>query len=264
MIKFKKAALVANLALILGLMTPLTPVASASSNASANAAASSVVSATSPASQVSAALVGTPYTIPNGHLNITLEDLKFLLDQVKIGEAHAARTTAGGTSGSPAMPYGTPGDLTFPYDVSSAVRCLQPEDLTAAATTAFGPTGLSNNYAYANTAPWGIRQVDGQCNNITNVIAETPGAGNAADPVVPQPTINTADTGIWGAADQLFTRLTPKATGLDDVATPLNETNTVQQAYSNGSNNVTDPQPRMISTLISDQTINNPYKKRYE
>ncbi|CAB4802807.1 unannotated protein [freshwater metagenome] len=241
---FKKAAVVANLALIVGLITPLTPVAYASSSAPTSA----TVSAQSPAGSAS---IVTPYTIPNGHLNITLEDLKFLLDQIKMGEAHAARTTAGGASGSPAITYGTPGGLVFPYDVSSADRCLLATDIAAAATTAFGPTGLSNNYTYANTAPWGIRQVDGQCNNITNVIAETPGAGNGADPVVPQPTINTADTGIWGAADQLFARLSAKATGLDDA-------NSTQVAYANGSNDVTDPQPRIISTLISDQSTNNP------
>ena len=247
MINFKKAAVVANLALIIGLISPLTPVAYASSNASGNAAGNATVNAT--ASPGSAALV-TPYTIPNGHLNITLEDLKFLLDQIKMGEAHAARTTAGGASGSASIRYGESTSLVFPYDVTSVNRCLTAQDISAAATTAFGPTGLSNNYIYANTAPWGIRQVDGQCNNITNVIAETPGAGNTGDPVLPQPTINTADTGIWGAADQLFARLSPKATGADG--------NVVQQVYANGSNNVTDPQPRIISTLISDQSTNNP------
>ena len=90
MINFKKAAVVANLALIIGLISPLTPVAYASSNASGSAVGNATVNAT--ASPGSAAIF-TPI-IPNGHLNITLEDLKFLLDQIKMGEAHAARTAA--------------------------------------------------------------------------------------------------------------------------------------------------------------------------
>ena len=34
------------------------------------------------------------YVMPYGHLNITLSDLKFILDQIKFSEAHAARTAA--------------------------------------------------------------------------------------------------------------------------------------------------------------------------
>ena len=227
MTKFKKAALVANLALILGLMTPLTPAAQASVNAA------TLVSATAKPdlAPTSSALVIDG--IPTGHLNVTVEDLKYILDQIKIGEAHSARTATANT----ALSYGasTP-SVIYPYDVTSATRCLIASDLTTAATAAYGPTGLSNNYTYLNTSPWGVRQVDGQCNNITNVQQITAPITTGADvnnPVVPQPTAGVpTDTGAWGAADQLFSRLTPakNADKLKLAKTPssIRDTDTVK------------------------------------
>jgi hypothetical protein len=37
---------------------------------------------------------GEPYTMPAGHLNVTYNDLQFILDQIKMSEAHADRTAA--------------------------------------------------------------------------------------------------------------------------------------------------------------------------
>ena len=262
---FKKAALVVNLTLILGLITPLSTVAQASSSAPSSAT-------TTTANPVGSASVVTPYAIPAGHLNITLEDLKFMLDQIKIGEAHSDRTAAGAPAvvtlpygPNPSLNYGAAGSspvLVYPYDVTSKDRCLIASDITTAATVAYGPTGLSNNYVYANTSPWGVRQVDGQCNNITNVKAEVPTTGATGSPVVPQPSTTVGDTGAWGAGDQLFSRLTPAATGAAVGSTPANGT---QVAYSDpasfiagASPSIVDPAPRIISDLISDQSAANP------
>ena len=44
---------------------------------------------------------GEPYTMPAGHLNVTYNDLQFILDQIKMAEAHAGRTCLLYTSPSP-------------------------------------------------------------------------------------------------------------------------------------------------------------------
>jgi len=203
-----------------------------------------------------------PYTMPTGHLNVTYGDVKYILDQVKFGEAHAARTSnatsvvtaatnaaSGAAAGLLSYSSGRTAGL-YPYDVISATRCLQPSDLTTAATAAYGPTGLSNGYTYSNLDPWGIRQVDGECNNITNVTAEAPTASQWN--TVP----NKADTAGWGASDQFFTRLST-ATNKPGVAAPYT-LNAVQKAYSNPTSYVKDASPRLISNLIADQSSNNP------
>ena len=67
------------------------------------------------------------YVMPYGHLNITLSDLKFILDQIKFSEAHAARTS---TTASQLQNNGNPSNtIIYPYDVTSINRCLTPDDL---------------------------------------------------------------------------------------------------------------------------------------
>ena len=195
-----------------------------------------------------------PYTMPTGHLNITYGDVKYILDQVKFGEAHAARTSnatqviAAATAGT-ALNYSSARNAgLYPYDVISTTRCLQPADLTAAATATYGPTGLSNGYTYSNLDPWGIRQVDGECNNITNVTAETPATYTNTVP-------NKADTAGWGASDQFFTRLST-ATNKPGTTAPYT-LNAVQKAYSNPTAYVKDASPRLISNIIADQSSAN-------
>ena len=86
------------------------------------------------------------YVMPYGHLNITYADLKFILDQIKIGEAHAARTATSASTLETAAnsPSST---IIYPYDITSATRCLTPDDLLAAANKA-GPTSLSDQYPF--------------------------------------------------------------------------------------------------------------------
>jgi len=202
-----------------------------------------------------------PYVMPAGHLNVTYGDLKYILDQIKIGEAHAARTSnativkAGAmtvtAAGTPRAYNAANASSLYPYDVLSATRCLQAVDITTAATAnaTYGTTGLSNAYVYNNLDPWGVRQVDGECNNITNVTANAPATySNTVS--------NKADTAGWGASDQFFSRLSA-ATNKPGVVAPYT-LNAVQKAYSNPTSYVKDASPRVASNLISDQSSNNP------
>jgi hypothetical protein len=179
---------------------------------------------------------GEPYVMPAGHINVTYNDLQFILDQIKMAEAHSLRT-ATSLSG---LSVNTPkSSIIYPYDVTSATRCLVADDITSAATTTFGSTGLSGSYVWTAEDPLGLRTVDGQCNNISRVMAET-------NPAVPA---NTADTAAWGAAEQNFNRLEKRSTG---------SSNADRAKYDVPSANVSDATPRTISNLISDQSVGNP------
>ena len=191
-----------------------------------------------------------PYVMPSGHLNITYTDLKRILDQIKIGEAHATRTAVAGSLTNRLNTRAASANPVYPFDVTSATRCLIAADLATAATVAYGATSLSDRYVYSNLNPWGVRTVDGACNNITNVVAETAPAGTYGF------VSKTTDTAAWGATDQLFTRLAP-ATNTPSSGSTYN-LNAVQLAYQDPSKSVRDPQPRIISNLISDQSTNNP------
>jgi hypothetical protein len=109
---------------------------------------------------------GEPYVMPNGHLNISLEDLKVMLDQAKIAEAHAARTATTVST----LYRSTDAPLSqslYPYNVTTADRCLTVGDLINATTATNGPTGLSNIYPFNTIVQRGMRQVDVECNNIS-------------------------------------------------------------------------------------------------
>ncbi len=191
-----------------------------------------------------------PYVMPSGHLNITYGDLQRILDQIKIGEAHRDRTrVANATTANQFLNQRTASATPiYPYDVTSTTRCLTAADVAAAATATYGSTLLSDRYTYSNLNPWGVRQVDGQCNNISSVQAETPNSGTYSF------TSNANDTAAWGASDQYFTRLSA-ATNTPSTPYTLND---VQKAYQDPTKSVLDPQPRIISNLISDQSTNNP------
>ena len=185
------------------------------------------------------------YVMPYGHLNITLSDLKFILDQIKFSEAHAARTS---TTASQLQNNGNPSNtIIYPYDVTSINRCLTPDDLLTVANNP-GPTPLVDQYPFNVEYPWGLRQVDGQCNNIHGLKTES------APTTVYNSPINASDPAGWGASDQLFTRLAP---GANKPSTPYTLSD-AQKAYQNSAKSVLDPTPREISNIISDQTPNNP------
>ncbi|MCB5274949.1 Leukotoxin [Arthrobacter sp. SO5] len=127
---------------------------------------------------------------------ITTADLAFILKQIKISEAHVANTTS-----------------------------------------ATGPCGAlvgpgANQIPNALTS-YGLRTVDGSCNNLI------------------------AGRETYGAADQVFPRLgTPAFRTADNVPAGFGPAGT--SAYTQTSGNVFDSQPRVISNLIVDQTATNP------
>jgi len=182
-----------------------------------------------------------PYVMPLGHLNITYNDLQYILDQIKMGEAHAKRTAASLVSLAVDTPTIT---IKYPYDVTSINRCLTAADVASAGTTAFGATGLSGSYLWTADDPLGVRTVNGECNNISAVMAESSGTA------IPK----SGDSAEWGSAGQIFPRLAPQANIPSSTLTLTDG----QKLYQDPTSNVVDPSPRIISNLISDQSMNNP------
>ena len=127
---------------------------------------------------------------------VTASDLAFILKQIKIAEAHVANTT------SATGPCG-------------ALVGKGPNQIPDALTS------------------YGLRTVDGSCNNLI--------AGREK----------------YGAADQLFPRLThPGRSTTPEVPTGFGPPGST--SYKQKSGNVFDTQPREISNLIVDQTSTNP------
>ncbi|WP_241985742.1 MULTISPECIES: peroxidase family protein [Cryobacterium] len=127
---------------------------------------------------------------------VTAADLAYILKQIKISEAHVANTTSA---------TGLCGALvgTGPNQI--------PDALTA----------------------YGLRTVDGSCNNLI--------PGREA----------------FGAADELFTRLTTPVFSAAEANPPLFGP-PAASTYGSTAGTVFDSQPRSISNLIVDQTATNP------
>lgn len=127
---------------------------------------------------------------------VTPADLAYILKQIKIAEAHVANTT------SATGPCG-------------ALVGTGPNQIPDALTS------------------YGLRTVDGSCNNL----------------------IKGRET--FGAADQVFPRhTTPSFSSADSVPAGFGPAGT--SSYAQKSGNVFDSQPRQISNLIVDQTATNP------
>ncbi len=118
--------------------------------------------------------------------NLNRSDLRFILRQIRISERHTATRTA-------ANPCGT----------------LLGTD----------PDQIPNGNQQGAQLPWGLRTVDGTCNNLI------------------------AGQHEFGAADTVFPRLVPGRYRGD---------------YARKRGTVTDPEPRRVSNLIVDQTEDNP------
>ena len=126
---------------------------------------------------------------------VTPSDLSFILKQIKIAEAHVANTT------SATGPCG--------------------------ALVGNGPNQLASPLL-----SYGLRTVDGSCNNLQ------------------------AGQEFFGAADQPFPRLGSKS--FRDAESGSLFGPPTQTSYTQKSGNVFDSQPRTISNLIVDQTSTNP------
>jgi Ca2+-binding RTX toxin-like protein len=153
-----------------------------------------------------AALVAPAQAAPVGqgfHLNRA--DLRFILRQIQIAEHHAATATA-------QNPCGT---------------LLGP-----------GANQIPNNGNQAEELPWGLRTVDGSCNNLM------PGQER------------------FGAADQVMPRAsTPQFRQAEggDMDGPFGPAPSApSSSYAQKTGTVYDSQPRVISNLVNDQSAGNP------
>ena len=135
---------------------------------------------------------------------VTPSDLAFILKQIKIAEAHAAVLKAQG-----------PGPSTDP------VRCQSM-------------IGTGPNQIESPLVSFGLRTVDGSCNNLQ------PGQAT------------------YGAADQTFPRLTSPVFKTAEDAGPFAAPGTGITSYAQTGGSVVDSEPRMVSNLIVDQTSTNP------
>ena len=154
---------------------------------------------------------------------VTVSDLQFILQQIRIAESHRAIEAV-----SPAVTPSTnvlTAGRTFTDPRSGNGTATRTVTVTAASTRVLSPL-----------LPEGLRQVDGRNNNLTgNGFSSWMGFGYI--------TPTTLGKSAWGAADTSFPRI------LGPVFRP---------GYENRSGNVTDTAPRVISNLISDQSVLNP------
>src|SRR4051794_37333570 len=146
--------------------------------------------------QAAVAPVGNGFTVTTG-------DLAFILKQIKISERHATTLTGSNPCG----------------------------------TLLNNPGGVDDGIPDAEQVPdiitsYGLRTVDGSCNNL-----------------------KTDATATFAAADQVFPRLTTPVWRIPtaDPTFPVPSSPTYQ-----GTGNVVDTAPRTISNLIVDQTSTNP------
>lgn len=140
-----------------------------------------------------------PGPVGNGFV-VTPGDLAFILKQIKIAERHATTLTASNPCGTL---VNKPGD-----GIPDTEQV--PDILTS----------------------YGLRTVDGSCNNLKD-----------------------ASTANFAAADQVFPRLTTPVWRAAEAAPPGFPPST--PTYQ-GTGNVVDSQPRTVSNLIVDQTSTNP------
>ena len=144
-------------------------------------------------------------TVVGQGFTVTPADLAFILKQIKIAEAHSAVLAAQG-----------------PGDSSDPVRCQSM-------------IGTGPNQIESPLVSFGLRTVDGSCNNLQ--------AGQAT----------------YGAADQTFPRLTePVFAPAEDITPALPVGPLGPTSYAQTSGSVIDSEPRLVSNLIVDQTSENP------
>ena len=152
---------------------------------------------------MSAPAVGAPAPTGNGFV-VSAGDLSFILKQIKISERHSTTLTA---SEPCATLVNRPGD-----NIPDAEQV--PDILTA----------------------YGLRTVDGSCNNL-----------------------KAASTKDFAASDQVFPRLTtPVFRDADPITPAIPVGPPGPTSYKQKQGNVVDAQPRVISNLIVDQTSTNP------
>ncbi|MCW2695812.1 MAG: heme peroxidase, partial [Modestobacter sp.] len=150
---------------------------------------------------VAPATLATPALAADGQgFTLNASDLRFILAQIQIAEAH--------------------------------VTTLSSED-PCGTLLGTGPHQIPDHNAQGAELPWGLRTVDGTCNNLK------PGQAR------------------FGAAGNLFPR---RADGefADASAAPAGFPPAASSSYAQSTGLVFDPEPRIASNLVVDQTVTNP------
>ena len=159
---------------------------------------------------------------------VTVSDLQFILQQIRIAESHRAyeATSPAVTPSTNVLAAGRIlADPQAPATTGRTAGQARTVNITAASTRVLSPL-----------LPEGLRQVDGRNNNLTgNGFSSWMGFGYI--------TPTTLGKSAWGAADTSFPR----------ILGPV-----FRSGYDVRSGNVTDAAPRVISNLISDQSVSNP------
>ena len=149
---------------------------------------------------VPATLASPAHAADGQGFTLNASDLRFILDQIQIAEAHV-------TTLSPEDPCGT---------------LLGP-----------GPHQIPDQGAQGAELPWGLRTVDGSCNNLQ------PG----------QARLGAADNTFPRRADAEFQGAQGAPAGFPPAAS---------SSYAQSSGFVYDSEPRIASNLVVDQTADNP------
>ena len=168
--------------------------------------------------QASAVARGADFTI-------TVSDLQFILQQIRIAESHRAveATSPAVTPSTNILAAGRA--LTDPRGPNTTTGAARTITISAVSTRVLSPLLAE-----------GLRQTDGRNNNLTgNGFSSWMGFGYI--------TPGTLGKSAWGAADTAFPRIVAPS---------------FKPGYENRSGNVTDAAPRTISNLISDQSSTNP------
>ena len=179
---------------------------------------------------------------------VTPADIAFILKQVKIAERHARA---------------------FEGDVAAAPQPNPNPDADPNYCLAMIGSGVDRIPDAITT--YGLRTVDGSCNNLANVLSTTT-ANTKLISVSPagvvDPALHPAQTytnhPTFGAADQPFPRITSpvfrsaegRPAGFFGPGDPGSASSSYAQKLA--GNVVYDTQPRTISNLIVDQTSTNP------
>jgi Ca2+-binding RTX toxin-like protein len=161
------------------------------------------------------AAVAAPAPVGNDFV-VTTGDLSFILKQIKISERHTTTLTVSNPCGTLVA---QPGD-----GIPDAEQI--PDYLTA----------------------YGLRTVDGSCNNLKNAATARFAASDEVFPRLTRPSFRDADTTDGSTAPFVQGNLPAQCT--DPVA--------CSTTYKQTHGNVVDSQPRIISNLIVDQTSSNP------
>ncbi|HEY0520540.1 MAG TPA: peroxidase family protein, partial [Ilumatobacteraceae bacterium] len=176
-----------------------------------------------------------PNTSPVGSgFTVTRSDLAFILKQIKIAERHS-RSLA-----NTEPTQGPNPDTAHDPEYCSSLVGPNPDQIP--------------DYLTA----YGLRTVDGGCNNLVPATLLNPNGSPVASPNGPDAPV-TQKKYITAQADQPFPRLTsPVFRKADPITSALPVGPLGPTTYAQKTGNVVDQQPRVISNLIVDQTGTNP------